>query len=59
MKRTYITPATETVNVAAQQMLVSSPGSGIEFDGSGFGSGSLNSGYEDGVLSKDFDFDLW
>lgn len=49
----------ETVNVATQQMIAASTRSGIEFGTSGSGSGSLNSGYEDGVLSKDFDFDLW
>lgn len=59
MKRTYITPSMETVNVATQQMIAASTRSGIEFGSSGSGSGSLNSGYEEGVLSKDFDFDLW
>lgn len=57
MKRTYITPAAETVKVAAQQMIATS---GVTFDDDFvIGEGFLNDEYENGVLSKDLDFDLW
>lgn len=55
MKRTYITPSTETVNVVAEQMIALSFSEDNEF-----GSGLLNDEYVDGeVLSKELDFDLW
>ena len=54
MKRTYITPSTETVKVVAEQMIALSFGS----DNTS-GSGSLNDDYAHEVLSKDIDFSLW
>ena len=54
MKRTYITPSTETVKVATQQMIALSFGS----DNTS-GSGSLNDDYAHEVLSTEIDFSLW
>ena len=54
MKRTYITPSAETVDVATEQMIA------FSFDrGNASGSSSLNDEYADEVLSKDIDFSLW